>query len=123
MRIDARRNNVGKNLLAALQSDAAGSPILDKNFRDPRLSTNFHAGFARRIGNGIRNSPCPAAAETPGAKSTINFAHVMMQKNVGSARRAYAKKGPNDTRSRHRGLKHIGLKPLVEKIGGAQGHQ
>ena len=46
-----------------------------------------------------------------------------MQQNVGGARRAHAEKRADDSRGRHRGLEHIGLEPLIEKINGGHGHQ
>ncbi len=107
MGIDAGRDDFGGDFFAALQRNAAGAAALDNDFRDARLRANFDAGFASGVGDGVRDSSGPAAAESPRAKRSINFAHVVMQKNVGSPRRANAKKGPNDARGRHRGLEEL----------------
>ena len=46
-----------------------------------------------------------------------------MQQNVGSAGRPHTEKRSDDARRRHRGLENVGLKPLVEKIDRAHGHE
>ena len=47
----------------------------------------------------------------------------MMQENVRGAGRADAKERPDDAGGGHGGFEDIGLEPLVEKIGGAHGHE
>ena len=46
-----------------------------------------------------------------------------MQQNVSSSWRTDPEKCANDTGSRHGGFEDVGLKPLIEKIGGAHGHE
>ena len=46
-----------------------------------------------------------------------------MQQNVGGAGRADAEECADDSGGGHRGFEDVGLKPLVEKIGGAHGHE
>ena len=123
MRIDAGRDNVGGYFFAALQSDTAGAAVLDEDFRDARLGANLHARFARGIGNGIRDRARAAAAEAPRAERAINFAHVVMQQNISGSRRTNSKKRSDNAGGGHRGFKYICLKPLIEKISGAHGHE
>ncbi len=47
----------------------------------------------------------------------------MVQQNIGGAGRPHAEESSDNARSRHRGLEHIGLKPLIEKVDGAHGHE
>ncbi len=46
-----------------------------------------------------------------------------MEQNISRARRANAEKRADDPRGGHRGLEDVGLKPLVEKIGGTHSHE
>ena len=46
-----------------------------------------------------------------------------MQQNVGGSRRTHAEESSDDSRRRHRGLEHVGFKPLVQEVDGAHGHQ
>ena len=47
----------------------------------------------------------------------------MVQQNVGGAGRAHAEKSADDSGGGHGGFERIGFEPLVEKIGGAHGHE
>src|SRR5580700_741967 len=123
MRIDTGRDYVGGNFFAALQGDATAAAVFDEDFRDARLCANFHAGLAGSVGDSVGNRSRAAAAEAPRAKRAVDFAHVVMQENVSSPRRANTKKGADDAGSRHGGLEDVGLKPLVEKISGAHRHE
>ena len=46
-----------------------------------------------------------------------------MKQNVGGAGRTYAEECADDARGGHGGFEHVGLKPLVEKISSAHGHE
>src|SRR5580698_5318649 len=121
--IDARRNNVGVNFFAAFEDDALRDAILNENFRDCHFLADFDAGFESCAGDGVGNGASAAAAETPGAEGAINFAHVVMEQNVGGAGRTDAEKCADDSGSGHGGFEDVGLKPLVKEIGGAHGHE
>src|SRR2546426_1816473 len=92
VRIDAGGNNVGEKFFAILEGDAASAAVLDEDFADRRFGADFNAGFAGSIGDGIGNGARAAAAETPGAERAVDFAHVVMEKNVGGAGGANAEK-------------------------------
>ena len=47
----------------------------------------------------------------------------MVQQHIGGAGRSHAQKRPDDARRRHRRLEHVGLEPLIEKVGRAHRHQ
>ena len=47
----------------------------------------------------------------------------MVEQNVGGARRANAEERADDSGGGHGGFEHVGLEPLIEKIGGAHGHE
>jgi hypothetical protein len=63
------------------------------------------------------------AAESPGAEGAIDFAHVVVEQNVGRAGRANAEERADNAGSGHGGFQHVGLKPLVEEVGGTHSHQ
>src|ERR1700690_217145 len=102
--IYARGNHRSANFFAAIQDYAFGPPILDQNFRDDSFGANFYAGFARRVGDGIGDCAGAAAAKAPGAEGPVDFAHVMMEQDVGGARRAYAQESADNSRRRHGGF-------------------
>ena len=109
--------------VAGGRGHADGLAVLDQDLRDRHLGPDFHAGFASSVGDGIRNRASTAAGESPGAKRAVDLAHVVVQQNVGGSGRAHAEKGADDSRGRHRGLEHVGLEPLVEKVDRAHGHE
>src|SRR5713101_8906798 len=123
MRVDARGDHVGENFFAALQDHAAGAAVLDQNFRDGRFGADLRAGFARGVRDSVRNRPGAAAAEAPGAERAVDFSHVVMEENVRRAGRTDAKQCADDAGGGHGGFEDISLEPLVEKIGGAHGHE
>src|SRR4029077_16278090 len=103
--------------------DTRGAAVLDENFVHGGLRANLDSGFAGRGADGVGNGTCAPAAETPGSEGAVNFAHVVVEENVGGAGRANAEKSANDAGSGHGGFQDVGFKPLVEKIGGAHGHE
>src|SRR5229473_8605734 len=123
MRIDAGRDHVGGELFAALENDACCAAVLDEDFANRRFGADFDAGFSRCAGDGVRNGAGAATAEAPGAESAVDFAHIVMEKNVGGAGRADAEKCADDAGGGHGGFENVGFKPLVEEIGGAHGHK
>src|SRR5207245_2549941 len=102
MRVDAGGNNVGGKFFAFLKGNTAGAAILNEDFANGRFGADFDASFARGVGNGVRNCARSAAAETPGAEGAIDFPHVMVQENVGGARRTNAEEGADEAGGRHR---------------------
>ncbi len=123
MRIDAGGDDGGGDFFAGFQDDAGCAAVLDEDSVDRRLRADFDAGFAGRCADGVRNGAGAAAAESPGAEGAVDFAHVVMQKNVGGAGRADAEECADDAGCGHRGFERIGLEPLIEEIGGAHGHE
>ena len=122
-RIDAGRNNVGVNFVAVREHNAGGASVLDDDFGNRSFGANFNSGLASGVGNRVRDGAGAAARESPGTERAVNLAHVVMQQNVGGAGRAHAEKSSDNARGRHGRLEHIGLKPLIEKIDGAHGHE
>ena len=47
----------------------------------------------------------------------------MVQQNVGGARRTNAEEGADDAGSGHGRFQHVRFEPLIQKIGGAHGHE
>jgi len=84
------------NFVAVREHNASGTPVLDVvlNYdpRDRSFGANFRSGFAGCAGDRILDGARAAARESPGAESAVDFAHVVMQQNVGCARRAHAEK-------------------------------
>ena len=122
-RIDAGGNCVGVNFVAVGEDDAFGFAVFDNDFRDGGLRANFDSGFAGRVADGVRDCAGAAARESPGAECAVDLSHVVMEQNVGGARRAHAEKCADDARGRHCCFEHVGLEPLIEKINGAHGHE
>src|SRR6267143_1139739 len=89
----------------------------------PELRAGFHAEFARGGGDGVADGAGAAAAESPGPEGAVDFAHVMVQENVSGAGGTDAEEGADDAGGGHGGFEDVGLEPLVEKIGGAHGHE
>src|SRR5277367_258349 len=86
MRVDTRRDDAGRYFFPALQSHAARAPVFNKDFRNGSLRANFDARLASRTGDSVGDGSGAATAKAPGAERAINFAHVVMQKNVCRAR-------------------------------------
>src|SRR5580698_2010015 len=121
--VNARRDNVGVNFFAAFENDALRYAIFYKNFRYGHFFADFDAGFEGCTGDGVGNGAGAAAAETPGAEGAVDFAHVMMEQNIGCAGRTDAEECADDSGGGHGGFEDVGLKPLVEEIGRAHGHE
>src|ERR1700730_17039080 len=123
MRIDTRGDDAGGNFFAGFEGHAGGSPVFDENLVDRGLRADFHPEFTSGCSNGIADGPGAPTAEAPGAEGAVDFTHVVMQENVSGAGRADAEEGADDSGGRHGGFEHVGFKPLVEKSGGAHGHE
>ncbi len=123
LRVDAGGNDVGVNFVAVAEDDALRFAFLDDDLCGRCLRADFDSCFAGRVGNGIRDRTRAAARESPGTEGAVDFAHVVMEQNVGGSRRAHAEKRPDDAGRGHGGLEHVGLEPLVEEVDGAHGHE
>src|SRR2546425_1057347 len=75
-----------------------------------------------RAGDRITDRPRPSLGETPRAIGAVDLSHVVMQHYVGGSRRTRSEKGPDDAAGRERSLQDFGLKPVVQKISGTEGH-
>ena len=73
------------NFFASFEDDAVCRAVFQQNFQDGRFHTDFSAGFAGGAADGIGNSAGAASAEAPGAERAVDFAHVVMQQNIGGA--------------------------------------
>ena len=51
--IDAGRNHVRIDFLAAVEDDAVGDTVLDEDFLNSGVHADFDAGFARGIADGV----------------------------------------------------------------------
>ena len=123
VRVDARRDDLARQVVAILEHDADRGPVLDDDLRDARPGADFGAGLARRAGDGVRDRAGPAAREPPRSERAVDLAHVVMQEHVGRAGRAHAQERADDPRRRHRRLEHVGLEPLIEEVDGAHRHE
>src|SRR5206468_844744 len=73
VRIDAREDQVGAELVA-VRRDNAGSPtVADHDPGHGRLGADFGAGLARGRRDGIRDGARPAAGEAPRSKRAVNL--------------------------------------------------
>jgi len=111
------------NFFAAFENHTVRGSVFQQNFRNWRFHPDFNTGFAGCATDGIGNTAGAASAETPRAERSVDFAHVVVQQNIGGAGRADAKKRADNSRGGHRRLQNVRLEPLIEKIGGAHGHK
>ena len=95
-RIDTGRNDVGANLFAILENDAPGLAVRNDDFRDRRFTAYLGAGFARCRGNRVRYRARSSAHKPPRPECAVDFAHIMVQQNVGRARRSNAEEGSDN---------------------------
>ena len=123
MGIDAGGDDVAANFLAGLEDHAGGAAIFVEDFPDRSIGADFDAEFAGSGSDGVGDLAGAAAAETPGAEGAVDFAHVVMEENVGGAGGTNAEECADDAGGGHGGFEDVGFKPLVEEVGGAHGHQ
>ena len=123
VRIDARHDDVRRDLVAVLQDHAGGAAVLGEDAADRRFGANLDAVLARGGGNRVRHRAGAAAGQSPRSERAVDLAHVVVQQHVGRARRSHAEKRADDPRRRHRRLEHVGLEPLIEKIDRAHRQQ
>ena len=99
------------------------SRLCDEDLRDRAFSRisapNARAALRDRLGD--RSGP--ALGEPPGAERAVDLAHVVVQQHVRRPGGPRTHERADDPARRLRRLEHVGLEPLVEKIGGAHRHQ
>ncbi len=78
------------------------------------------AGLGGGAGDRAGNAAGSVAAESPGAERAVDFSHVMVQQDVGGARRANAEESADDARGGHRRFQRVGFEPAIEEIHGAR---
>src|SRR5262245_24640811 len=100
-----------------------GPAVLDEHMVDSRGGANLRAEMARRIGDYPAYRSHAAAGKSPGTKSTVKLAHVVVQQDIGGTGRPRPHEGPDDAAGGHGCLQYFGIKPFVQKICRAYGHQ
>jgi len=105
MGIDAGGDDVAADFFAGLEGDACGAAVLVENFCDGGVGANFDAQFACGGGDRVGDRASATAAEAPRAECAVDFAHVMMEENVGGAGRTNAEKRADDARGGHGGFR------------------
>src|SRR5437016_10629212 len=123
MRVDAGGDDVCEDFFTGLENDSRGAAVLDEDFADGSVGSDYDAGFTGGVSDGVRNGASAAAAEAPGAERAIDIAHIVVKENVSGAGRTNAEERADDTGSGHGGFEDISFKPLVEEIGGTHGHE
>src|SRR4029077_17899579 len=101
--------DVAQESLRGFENDTDSAAVFDKDFANGRFRADFDASFSCGIGDGVRNGAGTAARADPGAESTVAFAQVVMEKNVGGARRTDPEKCADDAGSGHGGFKNVGF--------------
>ncbi len=123
MGIDAGGDDVAADFFAGLEDYAGGAAVFVEDFSDRGVGANFNAQFAGSGSDGIGDLASAAAAETPGTEGAIDFAHVVMEENIRGAGGTDAEESADDAGGGHGGFEDVGLEPLVQKVGGAHGHE
>ena len=71
--------------------------------------------------HGLGNGAHATARESPGAHAAVHVAHLVMQQNVGRARRHYAERRPDDAAARMRGYDQRVFEVFVQEICNTHG--
>ena len=111
------------DFVAVLEHHARRAPVARDDPADGRVRADLDSELARRCRDRIRNCAGAPFGESPRSERAVDFAHVVVEQHVGGARRSHTLKRADDARGRHRRLQHVGLEPLIEKIGRAHRHE
>ena len=95
-RVQARDDDVGRQLVAVFQHHSLGLVGADSNACDLHLRADLDASGARRTGDRVRDRTGPAALQSPGAECAVDLSHVVMEQHVRRSRRSHAQKRPDD---------------------------
>ena len=122
-RVHGRRHDRTVDFVAVLEDHAGGAAVVDPDSADRRPGADFDAGLQSGCGNRVGDRAGPAFCETPRSERSVDLSHVMVEQHVRRAGRTDPLERADDARRRHRRFQHIGLEPLIQKIGGAHRHE
>ena len=94
--IDRRDDDLGVELVAVLEDDAAGAAVRHLERFDAGAGADLGAELACRRGDRFGDLSGAALGKPPGAERTVDLAHVVVQQHVGRAGRADAEEGADD---------------------------
>ncbi len=116
-------DHAGVKLVSVFEGDPGGAAIPDDDLFDRGIDADFHPQGAGGVGDGGRHAAGLVFGKAPGAEGAVNFAHVVVEQDVGGAGRARAEKGADDAAGRFRPFEGVGLEPVIEQVGGGLGNQ
>ena len=121
--IDARGDGRGTDRFALVGLDADGTAILDQDAAHPRGKPDVHAVGYGGFRHGLGDSAHPADGVAPDAFLPVHLAEVMMQENIGGARRVGARIVADDAVEAESGFDRRALEPAVEEVTGGGGEK
>src|SRR5262249_51265740 len=106
----------GENFFAVGQHDGCNCSILDLNVLDFRVSADFGAGFASRLGDraGERTKPAPRKRSAPDGMRIRSRAKKKHRSAAGGPR---SERGSKNTPRGHNRANQLGLEELADKVG------
>jgi hypothetical protein len=108
----------GFDLFARLQDDAGGPAVANLNVLDGCVDSNLGAVLAGGGGNRFGDSAHAAIDKPPDSTASADATHAVVKQDVGSAGRAGSAVGADHAVGGERDLHLLGLKPVVQKVGG-----
>ena len=94
--VHRREDVAGLDLLAVLEGHAGRPAVLDDDPRDRGLGPDLGTERPRGGGDRVRHAARPALRDAPGAERAVDLAHVVVEQDVGRARRSDALVCPDD---------------------------
>ena len=102
--VEAGEDERSANLVAVVQHDAGSPAVAGQNAGDAGVAADFGPLGLGGAGQYVGQPARAPLVEAPGAVSAVDLAHVVVQQDVGRARRARAKKGADDAAGGEGGL-------------------
>ena len=116
LRVATRHNRVRPDFLTTRKHNAARAAATDLDTLDFGTAANFAAGRPHRARNRIRHRAHAAPRKTPGPDRPVHVAHVVVQQDVGGARRIGSERGADDAGDGQVSLDHVVFEILVQEF-------
>ncbi len=83
--VNARGHDGPADLVAVFEDDPLGAIAADMNAANRRLRPDLDASGEGGAGNRVRDGTGSAAGQSPRAEGAVDFAHVVVQQDIGGA--------------------------------------
>jgi hypothetical protein len=119
--VHSRDDDRGLQLVTVFEAHAGRLAVANDDFFYARLGAQLAAGGLECARNRLGHGTHTTTREAPRTDVAIDFAHVVVQQDVGRARRVHPEGRADDAAARLGGLDYLGLEILVEVLGHAHG--